>query len=280
MSWTQVVRPNLSIKVNAGWCLMHTRMVFDAPAVEASAWEAWQRAIGRHTGSHPTNVAVPVFFSHWGTYSGIYKNWGHTVTYVPGRGYLSSPGSGYGAIWLPTIAAVERYFGAKYVGWATHISGVQVVRFINNPRPTPQPDWEDTLKAFSGRSTRKTKQTIRGGNEDTVTFLDSHSQSKFGDRTLARGPGAIVGMTARIMFTGDPGTRVSLLLVRETGTDKNRVILDRDRVTIDTFGRIVSHLHYSGYLGSGELIRVLAQPQSGKNVVVDEFAWNGMNRPG
>lgn len=126
----QVVKPDLTVRVPAGNCHQLVRTAFGASNREDSAWEAWERAEGKHTGALPKDVAVPVFFSHWGTY-GIpptYDNWGHVVIWVPGKGFLSSPGSGFGSKWFTTIHEIETYFRAKYVGWAETINGVRVVK--------------------------------------------------------------------------------------------------------------------------------------------------------
>lgn len=136
----QVVKPNTNVKVLAGQCHKLARTVFGAPPREPSAWEGWKNAIGRHIKtSHPRNVSVPVWFSHYGTYGNPprYKNWGHVVVYVPGRGYLSSPGSGYGNKWFKTIPEVERYFNCRLAGWSEGINGVRVVE--KNPiDPIPE----------------------------------------------------------------------------------------------------------------------------------------------
>lgn len=147
------------------------------------------------------------------------------------------------------------------------------------PKPTPKPEWEDTLYAFSGKSTRKKAQKIKGGAKWTVTFLDSASESKWGDRTIARGPGDIVGLNVNIRVKGEPGTRVNYELVRETGQDKNRVVIGEGRTVLDTFGAGTVQIGFSGDLKTGQLIRLLAQVQSGKTVEVERFYWSGMARP-
>ena len=145
MSYRQVRSPRTWVQDWAGACLRFVQSVLgigSRGAVDFSAWSSWRHQTGRHTRSMPTNVAVVVWFSHWGRYGNpaYWDNWGHVVVCIPGRGYLSSPGSGYGQAWFPNIAAVERYFGAKYVGWTTHLHGVPVVEWVaKNVKPAPKP---------------------------------------------------------------------------------------------------------------------------------------------
>lgn len=148
-----------------------------------------------------------------------------------------------------------------------------------SPKPKPIA-WEDTMKAFSGKSSRSKNQTVRGGQPWYVTFLDDHSDSKWGDRTIARGPGHVVGLNVNTRFEGEPGTRVNLELVKETGADKNRVKIGEARVTLDTYGAGSEQVGFSGYLKSGELVRLLAHVQDGKTVEVAQFYWSGMARSG
>ena len=148
MPYKQIVQPRTWVQDGAGWCLRFVQAVFATIAMYENAWVAWLNQRGRHFKNMPTNVSVAVWFSHWGTYNGIYKNWGHVVAWVPGRGYLSSPGAGYGQAWFPTIGAVEAYFGASYVGWTTYVHNRQIVKWVANlvkPKPKPKPvqSWRD-----------------------------------------------------------------------------------------------------------------------------------------
>lgn len=150
----------------------------------------------------------------------------------------------------------------------------------SGPSPVPE-DWWSNVHAFEGKSSRTSKQIISGGDGlKYVTFLDKHSDSKFGNVTIARGPGYVFGTEINVGLSGEPGTRVSVKLVRETGSNANRKEIGTLRTEIDTFGRIDFQMGYSGYLKRGELIRLLVQPQNEKSVVVETFYWSGMNRPG
>jgi nucleoid-associated protein YgaU len=78
-----------------------------------------------------------------GTIDGIRKDWGHVVTYFPGRGFLSSPGKwtdGYGNQWFASIDAVTRWFNAPYLGFTLDIPmRGAVASFTPDPTPGPAP---------------------------------------------------------------------------------------------------------------------------------------------
>lgn len=135
--YKQLVQPNLDTKANAGMCLAFVQSVYGAPVRYRSAWEAWNATQLKRDGAIP-DASVPVWFSHFGTYGNppSYENWGHVVAHIPGYGYLSSPGQGYGSEVLPSIEAVEKRFNSKFVGWSLDINGLEVVEETENP-PTP-----------------------------------------------------------------------------------------------------------------------------------------------
>jgi hypothetical protein len=116
-------------------CLRFTQTVWGAPVQYATAWESWINNPDKHTDELPP-VPCLVWFSHYGTYNGVYGNFGHVVTYVPGRGFLSSPGQGYGQEWFLTIDQIERTFTGKFVGWTTSINGLIVAEYKTDPQPT------------------------------------------------------------------------------------------------------------------------------------------------
>jgi len=135
----QLVTPNPSVTDGAGWCLRFTQTVWGAPARYESAWEAWEATQYKHgtTENIPNDIAVIVWFSHYGDYDhdGKRENWGHVVTWFPGRGYLSSPGEGVGQEWLDTIQGVEQRFNSNYVGWSEDINGLRVAEITAPPPP-------------------------------------------------------------------------------------------------------------------------------------------------
>jgi hypothetical protein len=135
MTWTQLVTPQV-VDDNAGMCLRFAQSVYDAPVKHASAWDAWNATTLKHLDRDLPPVSVPVWFSHYGTYGGVYANWGHVVAYFPDRAqFLSSPGNGYGHAWLNSIEEVERMFNSTYVGWSEDLNGLQIAQHTNDPQP-------------------------------------------------------------------------------------------------------------------------------------------------
>lgn len=135
----QLVAPNTSVTDGVGWCLRFTQSVWGAPAKYESAWYAWTATQYKHGTNEniPNDVAVVVWFSHYGTYGNPPRsdNWGHVVSWIPGQGFLSSPQSGIGQAWYATIQEVERAFNSTYVGWSEDINGLRVAE-ITQPEPT------------------------------------------------------------------------------------------------------------------------------------------------
>lgn len=140
----QLVTPNPSVEDYAGNCLRFAQSVWNAPVRYRSAWDAWQATQLKHSVSEPVpnDVGTLQWFEHFGTYGNppSYENWGHVVSFIPGRGYLSSPAGKlgtYGQSWFATIGEVERAFNAKYVGWSEDINGLRVAEISGSPIPTP-----------------------------------------------------------------------------------------------------------------------------------------------
>jgi len=136
MSTFQALKiPNLAAEEQAGSCLGMQMKVWNAPGLYNSAWEAWEATQFKHTDRFP-DVPCLVWFSHYGSYGEpgqeVYKNWGHVVSWVPGRGFLSSPGEGFGQTWLLTLPEVEKYFNSQYVGWSEDINTVRVLQWVSN----------------------------------------------------------------------------------------------------------------------------------------------------
>lgn len=146
MAYEQWVAPNLWATDDTGMCLRFVQKVFGSqnPIYYNSAWEAWLNAEQKsYERNLPSDAAVPVYFSHYGTYGDPprYGNWGHVVAWIPGRGYLSSPAGGYGQQWFSTIEEIERTFNARFVGWALDVGGLYVAwpRGVPYPGVTPVP---------------------------------------------------------------------------------------------------------------------------------------------
>lgn len=145
--WVQTVAPNAEVKDYAGMCLRFAQSVFNAPVRYASAWDAWVAIPDKQLDRNiPDAVGVLVWFSHYGTYSGKYANWGHVVAHMPDNRYLSSPANGYGQDWLNSIEEVEKRFNATYVGWSPSINGLTVA---TQSTPPPPPMEEEEMKILS-----------------------------------------------------------------------------------------------------------------------------------
>lgn len=145
MGYQQIREPDTTACENPGWCLgMITKVYFGPVGGYGCATDAWN-ASGTKNGSRDMPpVSVPVWFSWWGTIDGIHKDWGHVVAWVPGRGFLSSPGrwsDGYGQQWFGSIEEIERWFGCRYVGFTLDIEpNGQVAAITNDPAPAPAPE--------------------------------------------------------------------------------------------------------------------------------------------
>lgn len=137
----QLVSPNLGVTDYPGYCLRMQQSVWGAPVRYATAWEAWQNTQYKHVGTPPSDVSSVIWFDHWGTYGGVYGQYGHVATYVPGQGILSNPARGNGQKWYNTIEQCARDCNATYVGWTEDINGLRVIE----PGETPKPEEEEDM---------------------------------------------------------------------------------------------------------------------------------------
>lgn len=144
MSWVQLQQPKLDTCEMPGYCLgFVTKVYFGNQGGYGCATDAWN-ASGTQNGSRDLpDASVPVWFSWFGNIDGTYKDWGHVVAYVPGRGFLSSPGKwsdGWGQQWFGSIEEIERWFGCRYVGWTQDVPPVgAVVAWSDDAQPAPSP---------------------------------------------------------------------------------------------------------------------------------------------
>lgn len=140
-NYTQLVPPRLNTEAGAGWCLAFAQKFFGVPHLFASAWEAYLATSRKKTGAPPTGAAVVLWFEHWGTYQGVYANWGHVAIHVPGKGIYTSPWfSSYGQEIYQSIGEIERIFHARYVGWTDNISHVRVAEPDKSQNVPLKPD--------------------------------------------------------------------------------------------------------------------------------------------
>lgn len=163
MSYIQIKSPNLNQQTEAGWCLKFSQDAFSAPRMYSSATQAANATEFRSSSRTMPNVAVPVWFDHWGTYQGAYDNWGHVVVWVPGRGFLSSPWAGFGQVWLSSIDSVERTFNAKYRFWSLDINTLQVAKKApDSTTPDMGQEEEDEMNVGMYRMVGKTYHVTIG----------------------------------------------------------------------------------------------------------------------
>jgi len=143
MSYKSVTGTNQDAQENAGWCLSEQQKVFGVPTTNngtpvPNATAAWNMAKFRHESRDLPDVPVPVFFSwinriigdkHYG------ENQGHIVGWIPGRGFISSPGSGFGNKWFGSIVEIENYFRCTFVGWTQDLNGKMLAEYVPDAAP-------------------------------------------------------------------------------------------------------------------------------------------------
>lgn len=141
MAWSQRTSVDEGAQDYAGWCLRFQQRVFPGSPVTyySTARSAWDNSATKHWEMPDGSAIVPITYSWIGTIDGIYQDWGHAAVFFPGRGVLSSPGSGYGQQWFPSIENLAQRWGLTYLGWTEDVGGFQVVDYINTPAPAPAP---------------------------------------------------------------------------------------------------------------------------------------------
>lgn len=176
----QLVQPNLEITDGAGWCLRFTQSVWGAPVRYNSAWDAWEATEYKHgTGEAlPEDASCVVWFSHFGTYGTppTYANWGHVVTWVPGKGFLSSPGQGYGQQWFNSTTEIERYFRASYVGWTEDINGLRVIEPGPGPAPKPKGKKKTLATCYYTKDNNGHLWALGGDGSGNAAWIDTRDQ--------------------------------------------------------------------------------------------------------
>ncbi len=136
--YQSLVTPNTAVTAKAGMCLWTAEEVFHTPHAYPSATAAYQATQFKHTDALP-DVPVPVWFDSYGAYGtpAVWDNWGHVVSWIPGRGFLSSPVTfvGPGQEWFPSIDALVNAINrilpnskTKYLGWSEDLAGIKLVK--------------------------------------------------------------------------------------------------------------------------------------------------------
>lgn len=142
--WIQRKHPNLDPTIYQGggvlsdwlgYCLAYVQSAFGTGWAGSTAAEARSKSSVR-TDAIPGGVYVLVWFTHWGTYGGVYKEWGHVAIYKDGK-IWSSPLSHkpYPDV-FNSIADIESKFACKYVGWSGNLSGTVVAEEENEDMRT------------------------------------------------------------------------------------------------------------------------------------------------
>lgn len=209
----------------------------------------------RNTSRTMPNVAVPVWFWHYGTYNGVSGEYGHVVIWVPGRGFLSSPASGFGSLWLSSIEAVERTFLAKYRFWSLDINTLQVADKAPEKEEDPMPLQVSTPSYSSGQVLPPGKWTYLNLNaKKWVTFIQGGAKAKEG--------------VAYLNLSCDSKVRVKYVQ-DETDSTGNKLIKSASSVwsTIDMIG--THSWPISVKKGSQFRYRVMAMPVGSTPVKVN-----------
>lgn len=141
MAWQQKGSVDLNAQDQAGFCLRFQQRVFPGSPVTyyPTARSAWDNSGFQHAEYPDGSAIVPITYSWCGTINGVYQDWGHAAVFVPGRGILSSPGSGYGHQWFSSIDELARAWGLTYLGWTEDVGGFRVVDYVADPAPAPEP---------------------------------------------------------------------------------------------------------------------------------------------
>lgn len=149
MAWQQVKQFNLSkMGTKPGYCLQNVRLAYGIGPKYASAKDAMlaNKNAGTLHGmdSLPKNVAVPVFVDT----SSVYEH-----VEVADRGTFYSDG-----------IKVSNPMNQKFFGWGETLNGERIVKWVDDPKPTPTTDIKVgdkvTLKNwvdYNGTALRKTR---------------------------------------------------------------------------------------------------------------------------
>ena len=210
-TWKQLRKPNLDpiIYQNGkalldwlGWCLAYVQFAFGTGWAGARAWHAWQAAKKKHTNrSFPKGVYFPIWFSHYGTYGGVYGNFGHVaICYIHANGKMqiwTSPISRKPfADVYNSIGEIERLFDAKYVGWSEDLAGVTLIektKAVTKPKETNKGDimktnltsaqWRQFIEkvylGFNSSKPKKSEVDFHMANSNPLSFVNGFKSFKW-----------------------------------------------------------------------------------------------------
>lgn len=126
MEYTQVLFFNINTPGEDDECLVYVHTGFGIGDKYDDATDAWNNAQFKQTGTPPTNISVPIWFSWTGTIDGVTKNWGHVGAWVNGKIYSTTA---QGVKVFDSIQDLMNFIqeGIQYLGWSEDINGTQVV---------------------------------------------------------------------------------------------------------------------------------------------------------
>lgn len=271
MTFIQKISPNLGQKVSAGWCLKFVQDSFRAPVMHETATIAANATRLRSTSRTMPNVAVPVWFWHYGTYGGVSGEYGHVVIWVPGRGFLSSPVSGFGSLWLSSIEDVERTFLAKYRFWTRDINTLLVAE------ESPKNPLERKPMYFS--------DWIKDGHHQVIPVDGKQrllERNKKGLRTIMTGD-VLVSGTITVKVSGPAGTKIVLALCRDAGSGSSTKTSFIEEVShvIPEDGELIMQVAAANHVPKGDRLhgRITAKGVAGGKITITRYAqkfmvWN------
>lgn len=112
--------------IRHGYCLYYVWQAYDAHGADTSlsagtAYECWNKSLGKHPGDRNPPAGVPVF---WGPKAG--SSAGDVVISLGGGRVACTDYPNYGQVGIATIAERERQIGRPYLGWAERIFDVAI----------------------------------------------------------------------------------------------------------------------------------------------------------
>lgn len=131
-----LVQSGVTLNSWLGWCLLYVQTAFSAGWSGASATAGWNMSAGKHQDRNlPSGVFVPIWFNHYGTYGGVYKNWGHVAIYKDGQIWSSPLSNKPYADTFGSIGEIEQRFNASYIGWTEFVGNSRVLEAIPDVVP-------------------------------------------------------------------------------------------------------------------------------------------------
>ena len=149
------------------YCLAYAYSFLGAKSKYGCAYDSWKYNSDKNYGyDYPKDVAVPLYFSWYGTIDGEYKNWGHCAVSYNNKIY-SGPRvihKDEGREIFNTIAEVEKAYGAKYLGYSSIINDIKVYELEKNNDIKYIVKKGDTLSQIAARYNMDYKTLARYNN--------------------------------------------------------------------------------------------------------------------